>query len=241
MVYAVSPIGALASDSGTMFAKLDTVGRLIIMCCTVCWMQQGVKLMNTRKTLHRGIILLLIAPILACGAPLSTPRPASPTSTPLSLPAQRDLSLVVLQSTDLPREYIESQRRSGVSEYEGVPLLSPLYESGPIDAYGVQFVANSSGHSIGNDIFIYRDEARAIEAFAPYRRDSDEPTSVGEETFIGSLTIGGSSPSETSYYVCIIWRYDNMISYLGSMGSAQIPTEVVVDLAQVIQTRMEGE
>ncbi len=194
------------------------------------------------------VFLFVLMPMLSCntvGELLnpSTPTPTptvTPTATPTPLPlAERDLSEIALQKSDLPSEFIEFD----------IPEVSKLLDQMTSDAgdalsedlvtgYGSFFTSTDSG-LYACLVLVYTGTDSAKTAFSAYA----ETMTAGEEISIPvigeeSVARGAGDSSILSY--AVVWRYHEAILELDYAGQEDIGIDELVRLARIIEARLES-
>ena len=181
----------------------------------------------------------IFSPATATPTPTATPtktptRTATPTRIPL---ADRNLKDIALQSSDLPAGFIELDlpdlenliAQMGDS-YSGI--LNETLETG----FASIFVSQDQ-QSYNNMILVFRDSAFAKIAYDELidqsQGDEIDVPALGEET----AGFDQSGSSTTTYY--IVWRYREAVLILQYYGEDEVEVEELIDLAQIIQSRLE--
>jgi hypothetical protein len=169
-------------------------------------------------------------------------EPETTSVVPAVQPAAGAINLaeIILQSGDLPVEFKQTQKRTSVSDFKDVMLLVSLTEAGPQAAYGVVFDSTAHGQSLGHDLFVYPDEASAIQAFKGCGLCQNEPPAslpkIGDQATAGAMTFGGEGGD--SYWEYLVWRNKNVISFMSLMSLEQAPLDPLIALANQVESRL---
>jgi hypothetical protein len=172
-----------------------------------------------------------------------TPTPTA-TFTPTPIPlANRDLSQMVLRSSDVPSNY------SGVVIYDGVEETNDVYSrtvelhSNLVDGYYAGFNTADWVYLIQSGVFVYDNEENSQKAYRAliftYGGQSVVTPVIGSEStaFSGNWT---DANGYIYYYSEVIWRYKEAVAFLYISGPYKPLDSELVRLTQLMQARIEG-
>jgi hypothetical protein len=169
--------------------------------------------------------------------PTSTPT-ATPTETPIPVPlAERDLSDIALQASDLPEGFLEF-------DLPNIELLLDQMEDDlgavaeNVEKGFICLFSSEDDQIFTNLILVFSDSSYARVAFDEMIAETD-----GDEVdipLIGEESVGLDDSDDYNISYIVAWRFHEALVALVYSGGDDIDMDEVVRLAEVIQSRMEG-
>jgi Tol biopolymer transport system component len=177
--------------------------------------------------------------------PTITPTPTgtptlTPTATPTPVPVKdRDLSAVILQSSEIPDYYSPDAGYSGPSCMEVLyPEYAEVHEN-LVNGFNRAYYSIADLSYYDSSVFVYPDEPAARKA---YRKIVHEWTgSVVNIPVIGSESFANISVNlyYGMYLMELIWRSDETVMEIVYFAVRKPDADTMVNLARGIQKRLE--
>jgi hypothetical protein len=182
--------------------------------------------------------VLFFAALVISGLSCRTLNGLIPSGVPL---AERDLSAVVLKSSELPAgsSFTPGDTLAGPAQFEGQIFVDyPDVHTGLVNAYYVSFHTGNWERGYVNGIMVYDSLAQAQKAYnvvlGSATGDKVDSSQIGDESIVMRNDSGLLS-------IMILWRYKEAVTYLTifHIDNAPLPaTNNVTALAQAIQDRL---
>jgi hypothetical protein len=216
------------------------------------------------KPTKKGSVLLLVCllPLLSCASiqelispstptptatstPTKTPTPTitpSPTAalTPMPL-ADRDLKDIALQASDLPDGFIEVD----IPNYEVLlETMEDDFDSAVTENLEKAFICMFSSpddQMYLNMVLVFQDSAYAQVAYDELVYESGSENEEVDVPLIGEESAGfdQSDSSYAGYF--IVWHYREAVLVLFYYGNDSVEMDEIIQLAETIQSRIEGQ
>lgn len=181
--------------------------------------------MKISRSFWLGILLLMVVASGCTGSSL----------------AKRDLSTVVLQANELPKEYSDVAKKDPKDGLfnDSALLNSDLVNSVEMDLDYPKEVSPTRGFS--SVIFVYKNSSAAHQAYETLKGDltdgvdlafarlGDEMISIKRSVPIGDMDVWAGM---------VIWRHKEAVSVLFEMNDQEIDAARLEKLAKAIETRL---
>jgi hypothetical protein len=215
------------------------------------------------KSEIKGLVVLLVCllPLLSCNSieeliSPSTPTPTptytpTPTSTPTITPsptatltpvplADLELKDVALQASDLPEGFMEIDIPNAEVLLEA---MEEDFDSAAIENLEQSFICmftSSDDRMYINMILVFQDSAYAQVAFDEVVYQSEDEYDEVDIPLIGedSAAFDQSDSSYAGYF--LVWRYREAVIVMFYYGDDSTEMDELVQLAQTVQSRLEG-
>jgi hypothetical protein len=197
---------------------------------------------------------LVMAIVAGCGGQLSfltgkDAAPAGPSPTfSADVFAQKDLTKVALQASDLPRGYALVSELTTLTDMKQVFLANIAVDSNLLAGCDVAYALGSSDaglqRAFDNAIFVYADQAQARQAFqslsTSFAATRLDFPALGSESVASHQEVPAlGNPNVLTYKESVVWRQDSVVVLLYTQGG-EAATQQLGTLAQAIQGRILG-
>lgn len=186
--------------------------------------------------------LLFLSVILSACSPVSVNPSITPAATRNPTPlADRDLSQLILQSEDLPADFVNYSLQDFAKAFPNTPDVQENVENA---AVMTAYTADNR-RVFSNGIIAYMSEDQAGRAFQAIKNDlrGSEQTfkiqPLGDQSYAMTDVVSSEAIANNIYLAMILWQEGSTVSYISAVNATEQPDlKQIEQLARTVQGRI---